>query len=62
MGCAVLNKDLFGGGYAGVDEGPKSSSGGGPAGVVDGSLRLEARRGGVDEGTRNMAAVVLRRS
>lgn len=57
-----LPKRLFmgGGAPAGVEEGMKERSGGGPAGVVEGTLRLERREsgveGGVEEGTRNMAA------
>lgn len=38
-------------------------SGGGPAGVVDGTLRLERRESGVDggdeDGTRNMVVLLL---
>jgi hypothetical protein len=53
---------MVGGGPEGVDDGPKDFPGGGPAGVVLGPLRLERRpgdEGGVEEGTRNIFAVVL---
>jgi len=65
LGCEVPKRPpAAGGGPAGVEEGMKERSGGGPAGVVEGALkrRLERREsgvegGGVEEGTRNMAAL-----
>lgn len=71
LGCSKLgrlpNRLLdAGGGPAGVEEGIANRSGGGPAGVVDGAWRLERREsgveGGVEEGTRNMVAVILGRA
>jgi hypothetical protein len=65
LGFEFPNRPLMfmvGGGPEGVDERPNDFPGGGPAGVVLGPLRLERRpgdEGGVEEGTRNIFAVVL---